>query len=123
MKSLDRILLLSLLLVFRPCHAAQFEISSIPVTPYKVDDYIHAAVALQAMGREAVCQALLASAKTNAGFDTRYYVLCRMLFTNRGTNEFQPPYSGHFAYMLGTESDWPLHPIALIDGMESLQKS
>jgi len=91
------------------------------VQQYKVEDYIRAAVCLQDMGPKAACQALLACAKTNRGPDSdlRFYVLCRMLFTQRGTNEFRPPHDTH-AYIVGDLPGWQLAPIQLVDGIPFL---
>jgi hypothetical protein len=116
-KNMERrhFILLLFVLLARITFAAPFDISSIRSGQFKADDYIRAAVSLQAMGRDAACQALLASAKTNAGLDNRFFVLCRMLFTQRGTNEFQPPFRGGCVFFIGEEADWPLAPIALVD--------
>ena len=57
MKSLGLILLL-LLVSARSGLAASFDISSIRVPQYKVDDYIRAAIPLQSMGRESGRQSL-----------------------------------------------------------------
>ncbi|MGD1086234.1 MAG: hypothetical protein ABSA47_15980 [Verrucomicrobiota bacterium] len=116
---LSRLLIVLLLALARTAAAAPFDIASIGVQQYKADDYIRAAVALQAMGREGACQALLASAKTNPGPDLRFFVLCRMLFTQRGTNEFRHPYY-YRAYIIGDLRDWRLAPIELVDGMPFL---
>jgi hypothetical protein len=74
---------------------------------------------LQALGREDACQALLASAKTNAMLDHRYFVLCRMLFMQRGTNEFRPPFPSmmYFGSFIGRAADWHLASIELVDGI------
>jgi hypothetical protein len=57
--------------------SASFDISSIGRQQYKTDDYIRAAITLQAMGREAACQALLESAKTHPArdYDVCFFVL------------------------------------------------
>ena len=45
-------------------------------------------------------------------------VLCRMLFTRHGTNDFRPAKIGPFgAPGLTINSDWSLHPIEIVDGM------
>jgi hypothetical protein len=86
---------------------------------YKTDPYIHAAADLQAMGREAACQALLEFSQTNHGQrQIPVIVLCRMLFTQRGTNEFRPAielYSSGAG--LTSKQDWPLFPIEIVDGI------
>ncbi len=115
MKRLHLLLVLSAVLA-RTGFAASFDINLIPVQ-FKADNYLRAAISLQAMGREVACQALLASAKTNAQLDERYFVLCRMLFTQRGTNQFRPPFRGTVRYVIGQAGDWPLDPIELVDGI------
>ena len=84
---------------------------------YKADSYIGAAMTLQTMGRDVACQTLLDLNKTNRN-DWATIVLCRMLFTQRGTNEFRLAYTGFrggpaFTY----DKDWPLWPITLVDGI------
>ena len=84
---------------------------------YAAEPYIQVAVALQAMGREHACQQLMSVAKHDEGAD-QIYVLCRMLFTKRGTNEFREPWIGEPSFLGGTEhSDWPLDPIEVVDGV------
>ena len=91
MKSLCLVLMLLLVSVCANS-AGLLDTSSLRVAqpPYKVDDYIRAAISLQALGRDEACQTLLASAKTNAMLDRRFFVLCRMLFVPHGTNGFVP---------------------------------
>jgi hypothetical protein len=120
MKRLYFILLLSAV-TLRAGFAAPFDITSIDMPPiYKADDYIRAAVSLQAVGREAACEALLASARTNATTDRRFFMLCRMLFAQRGTNEFRPPFRGTCGFYIGEAADWKLDPIELVDGIPFL---
>ena len=120
MKRFYFILLLSAVSL-RAGFAAPFDIASISVPPnYKADDYIRAAVSLQAMGREVACQALLATVKTNSPNDRRFFVLCRMLFAQRGTNEFRPPFRGTCGFYIGEAADWKLDPIELVDGIPFL---
>jgi hypothetical protein len=91
------------------------------VQQYKIDECVRAAVSLQAMGPKAACQALLACANTNRGPDSdlRFFVLCRMLFTQRGTNDFRPPHDTH-AYIVGDSPGWQFAPIQLVDGIPFL---
>ncbi len=116
----SRRFIMVLLAVLAPTtFAAAFDIASIGVQQYKADDYLRAAVSLQAMGREAACQSLLASAKTNPGPDLRFFVLCRMLFTQRGTNEFRLPHYDN-AYYVEYVPEFKLAPIELVDGIPFL---
>jgi len=108
-----------LLFVFaRMSFAGPFDIASIGVQQYKADDYLRAAVSLQAMGRETACKALLASAITNPTPDLRFFVLCRMLFTPRGTNEFRRPQ--YFRAYIINSPEFQLAPIELVDGIPFL---
>ena len=66
------LILILFLLLARSCLAADFDISQINAAESKADEYIRAAISLQAMGRDAACQALLASTKTNAKLDIRF---------------------------------------------------
>jgi hypothetical protein len=98
--------------------AAAFDVSLISGHDYKVDNYIRAAVSLQAMGQEAACQTLL-GLQTNRNIGGIHaFVLCRMLFTHRGTNEFRAPLRHGFKdYLAERREDWPLNPIELVDGI------
>jgi hypothetical protein len=98
--------------------SAPFDIASVGGDEYKADNYIRAAITFQAMGREAACQALLASAKASPirTRDLGYFVLCRMLFMPRGTNEFRCPHDTH-AYVVEHVPDFLLAPIELVDGV------
>ncbi|MEI6783588.1 MAG: hypothetical protein WCQ21_22075 [Verrucomicrobiota bacterium] len=86
---------------------------------YRADPYIELAAELQTSGRDSACAALL-RVGTNAnpiqGFPV--YVLCRMVFTNRPTGDFYRPSLGAVSFLGDTaDSDWPLEPIELIDGI------
>lgn len=97
--------------------AAAFDISLISGHDYKVDNYIRAAMSLQAIGQEAACQTLLGM-HTNGILDKNVFALCRMLFTQRGTNEFRAPLRHGFGdYLAERREDWPLNPIELVDGI------
>jgi hypothetical protein len=114
-----RILIQCLLLIWAGKGVAQsFDVSLISGADYKVDNYIHAAMSLQAMGKEAGCQTLMGLQTNRNISDTRVFVLCRMLFTQRGTNEFRAPFLHNPRTLLGGGiGNWPLNPIALIDGI------
>jgi hypothetical protein len=101
--------------------SAPFDIASIGRQQYKVDDYIRAAVTLQAMGGETACQTLLASAEAHPtrDYDVCFFVLCRMLFMQRGTNEFRAPIAG-LNYLVEDVPDFRLAPIELVDGIPFL---
>ena len=110
--------------------SAPFDLASIGGGQYKVDDYIRAAVTLQAMGREKACQAMVESAKTTATIPTLHtladlrrnlgcFVLCRMLFMQRGTNAFQPPVHQR-KDIIRRSPEFTLFPIELVDGIPFL---
>jgi len=97
---------------------------------YKVDPYIQAAAALQAAGKEAAAEKLLALARSSTGsaFENREKIpiLCRMLFTPRPGADFERPALGGPQF-LGSDTPfahgtvnlifrkWPLEPIELVD--------
>ena len=101
-------------------YAAPIDVASLPnisAYSFKITSYIHAAAALQDRGRDSACQVLLQAAETNRE-SRQIFVLCRMLFTARGTNEFRRPSLGAAHFFGDTDyADWPLEPIELVDGM------
>ena len=64
-----------------------------PANSYKVDPYIQAAVAYQAMGKEKACEKLGEFA-ADPRCGGRAIVLCRMLFTKKTAGEFRRPLLG-----------------------------
>ena len=69
------------------------------------------------MGRDQACEQMLALAKRDVDAE-QVFVLCRMLFTRRGTSEFRRPALGAAVFLGGTTyADWPLEPIELVDGV------
>jgi len=87
---------------------------------YKVDPYIHLAIKLQAQGKEKACDTLKALAK-DISLNKQVIVLCRMLFTSKPNQEFRRPRLGAPGYLGDTEnSDWPLSPIEIVDGVPFL---
>jgi hypothetical protein len=94
----------------------------LPIASFKTDPYIQVAADLQALGRDAGCAALLRAA-TNTSASGSYalspiFVLHRMLFTNTTSGDFRAPLIGGFTFVGdSTDSDWPLRPIALVDGI------
>ena len=84
---------------------------------FRSEPYIRAAVALQAMGRQRACEQMMALAKRDRDAE-QIFILCRMLFTKRGTSEFRRPMIGGAVFLADTGySDWPLEPIELVDGV------
>jgi hypothetical protein len=90
---------------------------------YRVDPYIKAAAALQAMGKEKACKWLteLARQEQKKYPAHRVIVLCRMLFTAKPDGKFRRPYVGAADFLGGTDyGDWPLEPIEVVDGVPFL---
>jgi hypothetical protein len=85
---------------------------------YRVDPYIRAAVALQSLDRETAISRLHDMAQDPHSM-LSVIILCRMLFTWRhgSVYAFRAPYLGVPSFVSGTEDDWPLWPIALVDGV------
>jgi hypothetical protein len=87
---------------------------------FKIDPYLEAAATLQLLGQEGAIttlKALAAEEKGNEG--TRAIVLCRMLFTSKKGGTFRRPMLGQPDF-IGDSVDWPLEPIALVDGIPFL---
>ena len=90
----------------------------------KLGDLIPAAIALQAMGKDAGSAALLqaaSSSETNLATKFEAYekvvVLCRMVFTAKEGAEFLGILQGHTDFFGGTTyADWPLEPIEVVNG-------
>jgi hypothetical protein len=92
---------------------------------YKADPYIRAASILQKTEREKAINKLQELAKVQG-----VIVLCRMLFTSKPGSEFRRPLlgapefigAGPWSPWTGDANlhDWPLEPIALVDGVPFL---
>lgn len=84
---------------------------------YEVDPYIKTAMNLQVLGKEKAVRKLLDLAETEE-LDHKIIILCRMLFSPRGTALFDRPRIGAASFFGGTTyADWPLEPIEIIDGV------
>lgn len=87
---------------------------------YEADTYIQTAVALQSLGRSAALERLYFMARSK-GADARVTLLCPMLFAKRLGSDFRGPMLGAASFLGGTDySDWPLEPIALVEGLPFL---
>jgi len=80
---------------------------------YKVDPYINAAIDLQALGKDRAIQVLHALARRG---EYSVFVLCRMLFTNKGNARFRGPALGGDIF----NDAWPLEPIEIVGGVPFL---
>lgn len=84
---------------------------------YKVDPYIETARKLQALGKEKAIRKLLDLAEDEEQ-DRKIFILCRMLFSQRGTSLFERPALGGASFFGGTNyADWLLEPIEIVDGI------
>jgi outer membrane protein assembly factor BamB len=86
---------------------------------YRVDPFLRAAVALQAMGKEKACEKLL-ELSTDPRRGDRVIVLCRMLFTKKAAGIRRPMLGGPVFLAETSAMDWPLEPIELVDGVPFL---
>lgn len=79
--------------------------------------YVALAVQLQILGKDKGVAKLRGWAETRK-HDEQVIVLCRMLFEPGKGGEFLPPRLGGPGFLAGTGAeDWPLEPIAIIDGI------
>jgi hypothetical protein len=85
---------------------------------YRVDPYLRAAVELQALDRASAMDRLHDMAG-DAHITPNVIILCRMLFTGRrgSADAFRPAGIGAPDFLTGTQSDWPLWPIEVVDGV------
>ena len=119
------------------CHADEPAASEIGVTDllllskdpyaYKVDEYLEAARSLQALGKERACALLKElAAKEQLPKDygwpfLRTVTLCRMLFRAKPKGSFRRARIGAWVFVGKWDSDdWPLEPIAIVDGVPFL---
>jgi len=87
---------------------------------YKADSFIREAVKLQALGQTRALKKLQVMAQDREAGD-RVIILCRLLFTNRPGSDFRGPRLGWAVFPGGTDYiDWPLEPVALVDGVPFL---
>ena len=102
--------------------AAEFGVSDLfklPDDDYKADPYLGAARSLQTAGKEKARTLLLELAGRDGWPHTRTVTLCRMLFKAKRGSIFEPPAIGGVWFCPGgtTAEDWPLQPIAIVDGV------
>lgn len=84
---------------------------------YRVTPYLSAAVQLQAMGKTKAIAELQRRVNEKVD-DIPVQLLCRMLFTKKPGGEFPQPYIGELRHIGWTaEGDWPLSPLAMVDGI------
>jgi hypothetical protein len=92
-------------------------IAAAPAGSGYADSCIGAAAELQALGKDKACARLRELARHKDEDEReRVFVLCRMLFVAKPGLEFRRPLIG-FPHFIGGGEDWPLEPIALVDGV------
>src|SRR5437868_5544038 len=88
------------------------DLLALPTEDYRVDPYLRAAQALQAMGREKGCARLRELAAKEKYPYTRTLSLCRMLFQSKPKGTFRRAFIGGAFFAPGTDyTDWPSEPI------------
>jgi len=99
---------------------------------YRADPYINAAEILQQLGRDKAIAHLYKMARSKHPWPgQRVTILCRMLFTRKGAGSlFRGPNLGYpyfidsdnslFPPKERSESEWPLAPIEVVDGVPFL---
>jgi len=88
------------------------------ISAYKSKSTLQDAVSLQAMNRESAVRELRDMAQPEHGNKScEVYVLCRMLFVQSNSLAFREPLLGGPDFIRGSSSDWPLAPVALVDGV------
>jgi hypothetical protein len=88
---------------------------------YKVDPYLRVAESLQKMGEVKACKRLQELAARDEWPYTRTVILCRMLFKAKKGAGFRRAEVGGPFLVGGTNiTDWPLEPIALVEGIPFL---
>jgi hypothetical protein len=95
----------------------------------RFDQFLRAAIELQALGKDLACNAWLEFLKEHndrknltegklANQGPEMVALCRMLFTKRPDSEFRRSRIGGALFLGGTNyDDWPLEPIEIVDGV------
>jgi len=108
------------LVVARPEVKAEALPDLVDPRDFRAEPYLRAAVALQAMKKdEAVDQLKAIAAADKDGLKTA--VLCRLLFVARPGKELRLPVLGGTIYLGRTGTgDWPLAPVAVVDGVPFL---
>jgi hypothetical protein len=87
---------------------------------FRVDPYIRKASELQALGKDKAIDSLMECCKIRDQ-DNKVIILCRMLFKQKGKEEFRRPMIGEPVFFGKTDyEDWPLEPIELVDGVPFL---
>jgi hypothetical protein len=85
---------------------------------YKVDPYLKAAQSLQAMGKDKAFALLAKLADKEKWPGPRTVTLCRMLYKAKRGEKFDRAENGVPGLPGDTDvEDWPLEPIAIIDGV------
>lgn len=93
------------------------ELPAFEAESFRTDPYIEAASKIQKMDKEKAFDQLRTLANIRE-HDVKTIVLCRMLFKCKSSNDFRRPALGApYFFDSSEESDWPLEPIEVIDGV------
>jgi hypothetical protein len=90
--------------------------------PYVVDAFIQSAIVMQSVDYATALERLHSMAQRKDNSRNEVFILCRMLFTQRGGAGFRGPGLGQDLF-IGcdcTNYGWPLEPIELVDGVPFL---
>ena len=88
---------------------------------YKIEPYLRTACFLQAKGKAKAFSLLRELANKNTESDAQTLVLCRMLFAAKPGSSFRRAAVGAPVLFGGSRfDDWPLEPIAIVDGVPLL---
>lgn len=85
--------------------------------PFRCDDFLKASIHLQSLGKDEALKLLHEEAKHEVFFGYDVHILCRMLFCARPKQDFRGPGLGQPSLIAGEYQDWPLAPIAIVDGV------
>src|SRR5262249_43504925 len=95
------------------------DLLALPTTQYRITPYLASAQALQRMGKEKARALLTALAAKDEAFPhMRTIVLCKMLFKPMREAKFRSAGIGEPFFVGKTQvADWPLEPLAVVDGV------
>lgn len=88
-------------------------------TPYKADQFLAAAIKLQALEKDEAIKGLRVLATRHSTPDDTIIILCRMLFTAKPDGQFRSPALGAPTIVGGRES-FTLVPIEIVEGVPFL---
>jgi hypothetical protein len=84
---------------------------------YKIDPLLRTAEVLQKMGKDEACRRLLTLIEEKEGDGVPVRELCRLVFKAKKGSDFRRPRGGHGFLGGSSYDDWPLDPLAVVDGV------